>query len=74
MENRNAVFMANHGLLTGANDILNAFNIAEQIEFCAEVYVKARSIGQPKILDAEEMERMMTKFKVSYGQRKTKGV
>lgn len=74
MENRNAVFMANHGLLTGANDILNAFNIAEQIEFCAEVYVKARSISQPKILDAEEMERMMTKFKVSYGQRKTKGV
>lgn len=73
MEQRNAVFMANHGLLTGAQDILNAFNIAEQIEFCAEVYVKARSVGNPCILDKDEMERMMTKFKNSYGQRKPKG-
>lgn len=74
MKERNAVFMANHGLLTGAKDILNAFNIAEQIEFCAEVYVKAKSIGKPYILDAKEMEKMMTKFKVSYGQRKQKEV
>ena len=32
-------------------DILNAFNIAEQIEGCAEAYVKARMIGRPVILD-----------------------
>ena len=31
MINRNAVFMANHGLLTGGKDILNAFNTAEQL-------------------------------------------
>ena len=43
MKDRNAALMANHGLIAGGKDILNAFNIAEQIEGCAEVYVKARA-------------------------------
>ncbi len=72
MEGRYAAFMANHGLITGSKDILNAFNIAEQIEQCAEVYVKARSIGTPVILDEAEMEKMIYKFNHSYGQRKSK--
>ena len=72
MIDRYAVLMANHGLLTGSKDILNAFNIAEQIEHCAEVYVKARSIGQPVILDEEEMKRMIVKFNSFYGQRTAK--
>lgn len=72
MINRNAVFMANHGLLTGGKDILNAFNIAEQIEHCAEVYVKARAIGEPVILDEEEMVKMIVEFNQSYGQREAK--
>jgi L-fuculose-phosphate aldolase len=72
MENRNAVLMANHGLLAGNNDILNAFNVAEQIEHCAEVYVKARSIGIPVILDEEEMEEMVVRFRQSYGQKFSK--
>ena len=72
MEGRNAALMANHGLLAGAEDILNAFNIAEQIEGCAEVYVKARMIGRPVILDEEEMENMVDRFRHSYGQKKKK--
>ncbi|WP_026394418.1 L-fuculose-phosphate aldolase [Acetobacterium malicum] len=69
MTDRYAVLMANHGLLTGSKDILNAFNIAEQIEHCAEVYVKARSIGDPVILDEKEMKKMIVKFGSSYGQK-----
>ena len=72
MKGRNAALMANHGLLAGAGDILNAFNIAEQIEGCAEVYVKARMIGRPVILDEEEMETMVDRFRHSYGQKKKK--
>lgn len=68
MENRKAVFLANHGLLTGAKDIANAFNIAEEIEFCAEVYYRAKSIGEPVILDDKEMGRMEDAFQ-TYGQR-----
>ncbi|WP_303868059.1 L-fuculose-phosphate aldolase [Acetobacterium wieringae] len=69
MRDRFAVLMANHGLLTGSTDILNAFNIAEQIEHCAEVYVKARAIGTPVVLDADEMARMVVKFDRFYGQK-----
>ncbi|WP_373484446.1 L-fuculose-phosphate aldolase [Acetobacterium sp.] len=72
MTDRFAVLMANHGLLTGSKDILNAFNIAEQIEHCAEVYVKARTIGEPVILDEEEMKRMIVKFSSCYGQKTVK--
>ena len=72
MNERFAVLMANHGLLAGSKDILNAFNIAEQIEYCAEVYVKARAIGDPVILDQKEMEKMIVKFSSSYGQKTAK--
>lgn len=68
MEDRNAALMANHGLITGSYDLLHAFEIAKQIEFCAKVYVKAKAIGTPFILDEKEMERMSIRFQ-SYGQQ-----
>lgn len=68
MADRNAVLLANHGLVTGGSDLLHAFQVAEQIEFCAEVYVKARSIGKPVILPEDEMERMIERFG-DYGQK-----
>ena len=72
MKDRNAALMANHGLIAGGKDILNAFNIAEQIEGCAEVYVKARAIGTPVLLDDAEMARMVNVFNDTYGQKKAK--
>lgn len=71
MEERRAVLLANHGILAGAQDLLNAFNIVEEIEYCSEVYCKAKSIGEPVVLPPEEMTLMAEKFK-TYGQRKSK--
>ena len=68
MKDRKAVILANHGILAGAKDLLNAFNIIEEIEYCSEVYTKAKAIGEPVILPHEEMSLMAEKFK-SYGQR-----
>ena len=68
MKDRKAVILANHGILAGANDLLNAFNIIEEIEYCAEVYTRAKAIGEPVILPHEEMTLMAEKFK-TYGQR-----
>lgn len=68
MKDRKAVILANHGILAGANDLLNAFNIVEEIEYCSEVYTKAKAIGEPVILPHEEMTLMAEKFK-TYGQR-----
>lgn len=71
MEDRYAALMANHGLITGADTLLRAFDIAQQIEFCAKVYVLAKSIGTPVILDDAEMERMVQRFQ-TYGQQSLK--
>ena len=67
MKSRKAVLLANHGLLVGAEDLPNAFNISIQIEYVAELYYRAKSIGEPVLLSSEEMELMMEKFK-TYGQ------
>lgn len=69
MENRKAVLLANHGLLAGAEDLANAFNITEEIEYCAELYYRTKSIGEPVVLTDGEMEIMAEKFK-TYGQVK----
>lgn len=69
MEDRKAVLLANHGLLAGANDLLNAFNITEEIEYCAEIYYRTKCIGEPVILPDEEMSLMLKKFE-TYGQKK----
>lgn len=69
MKDRRAVILANHGLLAGANDLLNAFNIVEEIEYCSEIYCRVKSIGDPVILQKEEMDLMVEKFK-TYGQKR----
>lgn len=68
MKDRRAVLLANHGLLAGAQDLANAFSVAEEIEFCCEIYYRAKTVGEPVILDAAEMELMAEKFK-TYGQK-----
>ncbi|MDO5732635.1 MAG: L-fuculose-phosphate aldolase [Eubacteriales bacterium] len=70
MKDRRAVLLANHGILAGAQDLLNAFNVIEEVEYCAAAYYRARCIGAPIILDDEEMTLMAEKFK-TYGQRKS---
>lgn len=71
MEDRFAVLLANHGLLTGAKDLANAFNKAEEVEFCAQLYCNCLSIGKAVILEDEEMNKMLGLFN-SYGQVKEK--
>ncbi len=69
MKDRYAVLLANHGLLVGSIDLVNAFNITEEIEYCAELYYRTKAIGEPVILSEDEMKRMIEKFK-TYGQTK----
>lgn len=57
-----ACLLANHGVNVGAEDIENAFAITEYVEFCAELYVKAKAIGEPVILPKEEIDRHIEKF------------
>lgn len=67
MQDRKAVLLANHGLLAGGKNLHQAFNVAEEIEFCAEIFVRARSIGDPVIIPQEEMENLIQRFKSYVG-------
>ena len=68
MKDRRAVLLANHGLVAGAETLERAFSITEEIEYVAELYYRTKGIGEPVILDDEEMAHMAKKFK-SYGQK-----
>lgn len=67
MQDRKAVILANHGILTGESDLANAYNVLEEVEYCSEIYIKAKSIGEPVVLDDKEMKKMAEEFK-TYGQ------
>lgn len=65
----NAVLLANHGLITCGISIQKAFSLANNLEFCAEMQWRCMAIGNPVILNAEEMAEVMKRFK-TYGQPK----
>lgn len=68
MKDYNAALLANHGLITVGVDLASSFNIAEEIELVAQIYYQTRCIGNPVILSAKEMEKVIEKFKI-YGQK-----
>jgi L-fuculose-phosphate aldolase len=55
-------------LLAGGGDLNQAFKGTEEIEFCCELYCRARAAGEPVILDEDEMNLMIERFK-DYGKR-----
>ena len=68
MADRNACFLANHGLLAVSSSLEQAFSIAEETERMAEIYYKSKVVGEPVILSTNEVNFMLEKFK-SYGQK-----
>lgn len=64
-----ACFLANHGFIAASVNLPMAFNTAEEIEHCSEIYLKAKAVGEPVILDNEELNKLSGMFK-SYGQKK----
>lgn len=67
LEGYNAVLMENHGLVTVGRDMRSAFTRAETMEFVAQIYWRARSLGEPGVLSDEEIHNVMEKFR-TYGQ------
>jgi L-fuculose-phosphate aldolase len=63
-----AVLLAHHGLLACGADLAGAFNVAEQVEYCAEIYWRARAIGSPAVIPDSEMDTIIEKF-ADYGRR-----
>jgi len=58
-----ACLLQNHGTLATGPNIGHAWALAEQIEFCAELYLRARTLGEPHILSDRQMDDVIGKFK-----------
>ncbi len=61
-----AVLLANHGLLALGADLGEAFGVAEQLEFVAELAWRARCVGEPALLSREETWEALEAFR-GYG-------
>ncbi len=68
LEGRRACLMANHGMVALGGTLASAFALAVEVETLAAMYWRALQVGEPVLLDAAEMERVLEKFK-TYGQQ-----
>jgi len=67
LDGRLACLMANHGLMACGRDLSHALAVAIEVEELAAQYMRALQVGEPIILDDEEMDRVLEKFKAGYG-------
>lgn len=65
---RQACLLANHGQIALGATPAKALAMAHEVETLAGQYVAALQVGPPVLLDAEEMRRVLEKFK-TYGQQ-----
>ena len=67
LEGRRACLLANHGMICFGETLDRALWLAVEIETLCRQYVIATQVGQPTILDDDEMRRVLKKF-ASYGK------
>jgi L-fuculose-phosphate aldolase len=60
---RSACLLANHGLIVLGTNLKAALALAVEVEGLCEQYWRAKQVGTPRLLDCEEMQRVLTKFK-----------
>jgi len=65
---RKACLLANHGMIALGSDFEVTLKLAVEVETLAEMYWRARQMGEPVILDHAEMARVIEKFR-DYGKQ-----
>lgn len=68
LKDRKACLMANHGQIATGASLAQALALAREVECLAAQYVNVLKIGEPHLLDAAEMRRVLERFK-TYGQQ-----
>jgi L-fuculose-phosphate aldolase len=63
MGDRLACLLGNHGLLACGPDIAYTFDVAQQIEFVAELYYRTKAVGEPVLINDEQVAVALEAFK-----------
>lgn len=67
LKDRKACLLAHHGVIACGSTLESALALAVEVENLARTYVIVRTLGEPRLLDASEMERVLERFR-NYGQ------
>ena len=67
LKNRKACLIANHGLVTIGKDLSEALHIAEEIEHLCHLYIEAKKIAEPNLLNKKQMSEVLERFQ-TYSQ------
>lgn len=65
-----AALLVNHGAVCVGRDIKHVLNVSTVLEKACQVYYMAKCIGEPKIIDDEDVEAMQLFVATQYGQPK----
>ena len=68
LKERDACLMANHGQIAIGETCARALDLAAEVENLAEQYFKVLCLGDPILLDEDEMEKVLEQFG-TYGQQ-----
>lgn len=68
LQDRRACLMAHHGMLVFGTDLREALALAVELETLCEQYWRVLQLGEPRRLPANEMARVLEKFK-DYGRQ-----
>ena len=67
IEGRRACLLANHGTVAYGPSLRAAVELAQKVEVLAQIYWQALQVGEPALLDADEMTRVAEKLS-RYGE------
>ena len=69
LKDRRACLLAHHGQIAFGDMLPAALDLASEVETLARQYIDVLALGDVQILDGDEMNRVLEKFK-SYGHRR----
>jgi L-fuculose-phosphate aldolase len=58
LEGRSAVLLGNHGTITTGDTLDQAYSRALLLEWLCALYYRARVLGEPRLLDVEEIDKV----------------
>lgn len=62
MNDRNAVLLRNHGVLAVGPSLEDAHNVASRVEYCARIDYQASLLGEPELVDDDELDDLIDYF------------
>ena len=66
---KNAVFLANHGLVGVGNSLEEAYKVCQVVEKSAQIHIMSLQLGGPVLLSPKDIQLMRFTYQEKYGQR-----